>query len=104
MNDVWLMIVGMAAVTFAVRYPVLVLVGRVPLPQSVFRALRYVPIAVLTAICAPEVFKASATTTLDLPSLVAGVVACGLSWRTKNLLLTIVVGMGVYLLLRGALG
>lgn len=43
MNSEWLMIIGMALVTFAVRYPLLVLVGRIKLSPTVVRALRYVP-------------------------------------------------------------
>ena len=54
MNET-LLIVGMAGVTLAVRYPVLALVGRLPLPEPVFRALRFVPPAVLAAIIVPGV-------------------------------------------------
>ena len=48
MNEV-LLVAGMALVTFGVRYSVLVLVGRMPLPQPLVRALRFVPPAVLCA-------------------------------------------------------
>jgi len=99
----WFLIFGMALVTFLVRYPLLVIVGRVPLPDSIFRALRYVPIAVLTAICVPAVFRIDETGMLDVPALVGGVVSALIAWRTKNLLLTIVIGMSVYLLLRSVL-
>ena len=46
---------GMAAVTFLIRYPVLAIVSRVELPEQAIRALRYVPVAVLTAIIVPGV-------------------------------------------------
>ncbi|MEL6149567.1 MAG: AzlD domain-containing protein, partial [Chloroflexota bacterium] len=52
MEEFWL-VLGMTAVTFGVRYPSLALVGRMQLPDSVIRALRYVPVAVLTAIIVP---------------------------------------------------
>ena len=74
MNEVRL-IVGMALVTFAVRYPVLVLVGKIPLPDRVFRALRYVPPAVLAAIIVPAVLMPDNKTIDFSPSnsyLVAG--------------------------------
>ncbi len=97
-----IMIAGMALVTFAVRYPVLVLVGKIPLPRRVFRALRYVAPAVLAAIVAPAVLMPNGT--IDLaPSnsyLVAGIAAALIAWRTRNLMLTIVLGMAIFLLLR----
>ncbi|HBA34561.1 MAG TPA: branched-chain amino acid transport, partial [Gammaproteobacteria bacterium] len=32
MSDVWILVLGMALVTFLSRYPVLVILGRMPLP------------------------------------------------------------------------
>lgn len=106
MNEV-VMIAGMALVTFAVRYPVLVLVGKIPMPDRVFRALRYVPPAVLAAIIAPAVLMPNGETieiALTNSYLVAGIIAGLIAWRTKSLLLTIVIGMAIFLLLRVALG
>ena len=106
MNEL-VMIAGMALVTFAVRYPVMVLIGKIPLPDRVFRALRYVPPAVLAAIIAPAVLMPDGQTIDFSPTnsyLVAGVIAGLIAWRTKNLLLTIVLGMAIFLLLRVALG
>lgn len=98
MND-FLLVAGMAAVTFGVRYPVLVLVGRIPLPESVFRALRYVPPAVLTAIIVPAVLMPNGTVDVSFSNayLVAGIVTALVAWRSKSLLLSIVVGMAVML-------
>lgn len=97
-----LMIAGMALVTFGIRYPMLVLVGRVALPPMVTDALRFVPVAVLTAICVPAVAMPRGAVWLGLDNawLVAGVLTVLVSWQTKNLLATIVIGMGVFLLLR----
>lgn len=90
-----LVIAGMALVTFAVRYPVLALVGKLTLPPRVLMALRFVPPAVLSAIVVPEVVMRSGQVSLapDNARLVAGVVAVLVAWRTRNLLLTIVLGM-----------
>ncbi|MDX2163781.1 MAG: AzlD domain-containing protein [bacterium] len=97
-----LLVVGMALVTFAVRYPVMVLVGRLPLPESLFRALRYVPPAVLAAIIVPGIVMPAGRIDLSPTNtyLVAGVAAGLVAWRTKNILLTIVIGMGLFLFLR----
>lgn len=105
--DELILILGMAAVTFVVRYPVLVLVGKIPMPDPVFRALRYVPPAVLAAIIAPAVLlgeDGSLALTPDNSYLVATLAAGLVAWRTKNLLLTIVIGMAVLLGWRALLG
>jgi branched-subunit amino acid transport protein len=106
MNEL-LLIAGMAAVTFLVRYPVLVLVSKIPLPDRVFRALRYVPPAVLAAIIVPSVLMPNGESIDVAPTnsyLVAGIVSALIAWRTKNLLLTIVIGMAVFLVWRLVVG
>lgn len=105
MNDL-LLVAGMTAVTFGVRYPVLVLVGKIPLPESVFRALRYVPPAVLTAIIVPAVLMPNGTVDVSFSNayLVAGIVTALVAWRTKSLLLSIVIGMVVMLGWRALVG
>lgn len=102
MMDEWLLILGMALVTFGVRYPMLAVIGRLRLPDTVLRALRYVPAAVLTAIVVPAVLMPDGAPDLRLENayLSGSIVAALVAWRTKNLLLTIVVGMGAFLLLR----
>lgn len=100
MNEA-LLIAGMALVTFLVRYPVLALVGKIPLPERVFQALRYVPPAVLSAIIVPAVLLPDGESLLlglENRRLVAALVAALVAWRTKNLLLTIIIGMAVLLL------
>jgi branched-subunit amino acid transport protein len=92
----------MAFVTILVRYPVLALVGKIPLPDRVFRALRYVPPAVLAAIIVPAMVMPGGTIDVSPTNtyLVAGVLSMIIAWRSKNLLLTIVLGMAIFLLLR----
>jgi branched-subunit amino acid transport protein len=97
-----ILILGMAVVTFACRYPVLALVSRMPLPERVLRAMRYIPPAVLTAIIAPAVLMPQGRIEANYHNgyLVAGIVAALIAWRGKNLLLTIVAGMAFFLLWR----
>ena len=105
MNEV-ILIGGMALVTFLIRYPILAVLGRVTLPEPVIRALGYVPVAVLTAIIVPEMLirEGAITVTISNAYLIAGVFAGIIAWRTKNLLLTIVLGMTFFLLWRGFIG
>ncbi len=96
------LIAGMTAVTFGVRYATLAMVGRTPLPLTVERALKYVPVAVLTAIIVPATLMPTGDIDVSFGNayLVAGLVAVGVSWRTKNLLLTIITGMAAFFLMR----
>ncbi len=98
MNE-FLLILGMALVTFGVRYPVLVLVGKIPLPDQVFRALRYVPPAVLAAIILPSVLMPTGEmdVSFDNAYLVGGIAAVIIAYVGKNLLVTIVLGMAGFL-------
>ena len=101
MNE-FLLLFGMFLVTFGVRYPVLALVSRVPMPAIVEQGLKYVPPTVLTAIIVPSVLLSDGKLNLSISNapLFASVAGILVAWRTKNLLLTIVIGMGVLWILR----
>ena len=97
-----LMVAGMMAVTFGVRYPVLALVSKLSLPPMVLDALKFIPPAVLTAIIVPAVLMPAGRLDIGIDNayLLAAVAAGLISWRTNNLLLTIVLGMAIFLALR----
>lgn len=82
----WLTLIGMALVTFALRAAFLVLPPGIELPALFGRALRYVPAAVLTAIWAPEVLVKN-------EQLPAGVVAIAVAWRWRMTFATILAGL-----------
>ena len=102
MNET-LLIIGMLLVTFGVRYPVLAAVSKIKLPDIVERGLRYVPPTVLMAIIAPAVLLPDGNQ-IDLgisnAPFFAGILAGLIAWRTKNLLVTILVGMGMLWLVK----
>jgi len=91
-----LLLLGMFFVTFGVRYPVLAFVSKIQLPDIVGQSLKYVPPTVLMAIIAPAIFIPEGNSVIlrfsNVP-LFAGLIATLVAWRTKNLLLTIVIGM-----------
>lgn len=97
-----LLILGMMLVTFSTRYPVLVYLSRRELPAAFKQALEYVPPAVLSAIIVPEVLAPGGQVQIDFSNaaLVASLVAIVVSWRSKNLLATIILGMAVFWFLR----
>jgi len=95
-----LLIVGMACLTFIPRYLPLCLAGRVKLSPVVERALSYVPIAVLAAIISQATFVRQSTVTLtpDNPYAIAAISAFIASLASKNLMLTILIGMTTFFL------
>ncbi len=94
------LIAGMALVTFVIRYTPFVVAGRMEFPAWLISALRYVPPAVLTAIIVPAVlFPSGGRMALSYtnPYLVAAVLSVAIAWFSRNLLLTIVLGMAIFL-------
>ena len=108
-NDVWLVILGMAVVTYLTRAPLLLALARRPLPPRLRLWLRLIPLAVLPALALPMILVARdaggarLTASLGHPPLWGAVVVFALAaWRV-NLLVTVAVGVGVVAILR-ALG
>jgi branched-subunit amino acid transport protein len=106
MNE-WLLIGGMALVTFLIRYSLLAFSGKLQIPPAAMKALSFVPPVVLTAIVVPAVLMPDGKSLWlgwDNARLV-GALACIATgvWR-QNLLLTIVVGMAVFLGWQWAIG
>jgi branched chain amino acid efflux pump len=99
---VWLVVLGMGLVTYLIRLSLIALFGRIDVPPIVQRALRFVPPAVLSAIIFPEMLSPGGSFDLSLGNvrLLAGIIAALVAWRTKNVLLTIAVGMVAMWVLR----
>jgi branched-subunit amino acid transport protein len=91
----WLTILGAGAVTFALRLSLIALLGRIQIPPSLGRALRFVPAAVLTAVVIPLLFYENGVLQFSLGNerLLAGLVAALIAWRTRNVLFTLGGGM-----------
>ncbi len=103
--NLWITIVIAGLLTFAIRLSFIVLLHNVAMPLWFQRALNFVPPAVLSAIILPALLAPSGA--LDVSPgnarLIAGALAALVAWRTKNVLLTIVVGMAGLVILQ-ALG
>ena len=99
--SIWLVFLLGGLLTFGMRYSFIYLLGRYELPETLRRALRFVPPAVLSAIVVPELFMRAGQLNLSLTNfrLLAGALAVLVAWKTKNTLLTILVGMFALLLL-----
>lgn len=100
--NVWLIMLVTGLITYGIRLSMIVLYGKQEMPLRLQQALRFVPPAVLSAIIFPEVLLPGGNLNLSLenPRLMAGVLAAFVAWRTKNVFLTIVIGMGALLFLQ----
>ena len=98
MNSEYLTILGMMAVTFLARYPVLAFVSKIKLPTIILKGLKFVPAAVLTAIIIPAILLDDQQIDISIHNsfLIASIIAGLTAWKSKNLLLTIIVGMSSF--------
>jgi branched-subunit amino acid transport protein len=97
-----LTILGMGIITFAIRLSMFVLLERMPLPDLVQQALRYVPAAVFSALIFPDLIMPGGVVDISLGNerLLAGLAAALVAWRSGNMLLTLAAGMGLLWLLQ----
>ncbi|PKL08243.1 MAG: hypothetical protein CVV51_09980, partial [Spirochaetae bacterium HGW-Spirochaetae-7] len=93
--SIWLVMLLGGLITFGIRFSLIFLFGRFEIPQTLRKALHYVPPAVLSAIIFPELFYHGNRIVLsfDNTRLLAGIIAIVVAWFSKNTLLTIVAGM-----------
>jgi len=84
------------------RFSFIYLFGKLHVPETLRKALHYVPPAVLSAIIFPEIFLRDRQLDLSLDNqrLLAGLIAVIVAYLTKNTLVTILAGMLALLLLQ----
>lgn len=104
--NIWLVMLIGGLLTFATRLSFILLLDRISVPDWFRRSLRFVPAAVLSAIILPELTNPNGNLFISWrnPQLLAGMVAILVAWRTKNVILTIAVGMAALLIFQMLLG
>ncbi|MBW2408642.1 MAG: AzlD domain-containing protein [Deltaproteobacteria bacterium] len=97
-----LMIAGMMAVTFGIRYFVFALANRIRMAAWIETSLKYIPPAVLIAITVPAVVLPKGQWHLapSNPYLIAAIVTTVAGILTRNLLATIAIGLTAFFLYR----
>ncbi|MEP0804096.1 MAG: AzlD domain-containing protein [Chloroflexota bacterium] len=100
--NIWLVMLLGGLVTFGMRFSLIYLFGRFQVPETMRRALHYVPPAVLSAIIFPELFLSGGAFDVSLTNtrLLAGLAAILTAWFSKNTLVTILAGMAALFLLQ----
>ncbi len=99
---IWATVIIVGLLTFGIRLSFIVFLGKHSVAPMVQQALRFVPIAVLSALISSALFFPGGS--LDLSSgnlrLITGLFAIAVAWRTRNVLLTIFGGMACLLILQ----
>lgn len=99
--ELWLTLLLLALTAFALRYGPMSLLDRFELPEWLERALRYVPAATLAGLVFPTLLlQQGQLALLNNDRLLAGLLAAVVAWRTRNVLLTFAIGLGVLWLLQ----
>ncbi len=101
MSD-WLLIAGMAVLTFLPRYIPFGLAGKVTIPPLMSQALSYVPIAVLTVIIVQTTLIRNGEFMLTQQNhyLIASVIAFFVSLISKRQFLAIGLGLASFLIMK----
>ncbi len=101
MNRTWAAIVLAGIGTFTMRASFLALAHRLrDVPPWAERVLRQIPPAALAALVIPALVRPHGEFDLLQPRLAAGLVAALVAWRTKNVALTLIIGIGSLMLFR----
>ena len=100
--NIWIVMITVGLLTFFTRFSFIALLEKINLPRNFQRALRFVPIAVLSAIIAPELGYSNNLLAISPtnPRLLAGIIATLVAYKTKSVVWTISAGMAVFWLLR----
>lgn len=95
--NIWVVLAAGGLATYLTRLSFIALAHRGAPPAWVSRPLRFVPAAVLSALIFPAVVTPQGTFEFGtaIPRALAAVAAVVVAWRTRSVLLTLVVGMGV---------
>ena len=100
--NIWFVMLLGGLITFGMRFSLIYAFGRLHVPETMRKALHYVPPAVLSAIVFPELFLRDGAffVSVDNYRLLAGLLAMIVAWVSKNTLITILAGMVVLFLLQ----
>lgn len=92
-SNIWIVIIALAAGSYALRFMFVGLIGDRELPTWLLRHLRYTGVAILPGLVAPLVFWPAATDGQTDPSrLAAAIVTLAIGYWRKNVLLAIGAG------------
>src|ERR1700676_816146 len=104
---IWLLVFAVGAITYTARVSFIALFARRDMPPLLARALRHVPVAMLTAIVVPAiVFPVPGMIDVSLSNarLVAALAGAAVAWWRRSVTWTMAIGMAVLWLLQYRIG
>lgn len=95
MEVFWYSVIILSLGTFALRFSFIYMMDKITFPGPINKMLKFIPVSVLPAIVVPAIAfeKSTAMYSFDYLRIAAGVIAAAIAWKTKNMLLTIALGM-----------
>jgi branched-subunit amino acid transport protein len=99
--NIWLLLVLCGISTYLIRLSFIAFFSGREIPTWLNSSLRFIPPAVLSVIIFQALFYPTNTLNINLTNtrMLAGVVATAIAWKTRNALLTILIGMAVLVVL-----
>jgi len=99
-SRIWTAIILSGIGTYAMRASFLVFAHRLAdVPPNVQRLLRQIPPAALAAIVIPALLRPEGSLDVWQPRFLAGLVAALVAWKTRNIALTLAVGIGIVMVI-----
>lgn len=95
MNNIWLLLIAMGAVTYIPRMVPMIFLQDIKLPPFLRRVLEFIPIAALSALIFPGIIYS--TDSIN-SAITGGVIAVILAWLEVDLLVVVGGGIGGVLL------
>ena len=101
-SEIFYIIIAMAAVTFITRFSCIAVLNQKGLSSSLARWLKHIPTAILTALIVPALLLPQGKVDFSLQNhyLIAGIAAAAVAYKSKNIMITLAVGMGIMVALR----
>lgn len=100
--EIWGVILGLTVITVITRGFFLLVGERMELSETLQNALKYAPAAALVAIIAPEMFFTQASSDMEInsPHFWGAICSSIVFWLSKSMLLTIILGMLAFTVIR----
>lgn len=93
--NIWIALIACGVATYLTRLSFIAAFGKREIPEWLKNSLKYVPAAVLSVIACQSLLYPEDELFISFSNtrLLAGIIAALVAWKTRNALLTIIVGM-----------
>ncbi len=95
---IWILIVGMAIVTYVPRMIPLLIFSKINLPPWLESWLKYIPVGIFSALVFPDIFIRNQmfSMTINNIELISSILVFAIAFKTRSLGLSVIVGIISY--------